>query len=236
MTKTSKSDFVRERARGFDLAIGVGYTPEVDGDFLGQCHIGILVDQFRQGNACVRDLDSLISHVKGITAATAAERDFTYASAEVRAGAEKLRRRFPPDKRVFIMTPFQQEQGYPEAVRAIKARLSTLGYTGLVATDFQAHSELWYNVQAYMIACSRGVAVFGDSGSGRSGGFLSGEAYNANVAIESGYMRALGREVLFLKDRSLEKLPTDYMGSLYQEIDLEQAGSLESAIDRWLVG
>lgn len=44
--------------------------------------------------------------------------------------------------------------------------------------------------------------------------------FNPNVSLELGFMRALKRDLLILKERRLQKLPSDLCGDLYKEFDI----------------
>ena len=56
-----------------------------------------------------------------------------------------------------------------------------------------------------------------------------------NVALEVGYMFALGRPVCLLKDRTLKALPTDLVGKLYREFDCYSADqTIPDQLTKWL--
>ena len=61
-----------------------------------------------------------------------------------------------------------------------------------------------------MESCHFGVAVFED---------IDETDLNPNVSLELGYMMARERAFLLLKERRLQKLPTDLCGYLYKEFD-----------------
>ena len=64
---------------------------------------------------------------------------------------------------------------------------------------------------------------------------LTAPDYNPNVALELGYMLALRRHCLILKDDALPYLPTNIMGQLYWEFNLDNAyQTIGDAISSWL--
>jgi len=127
-----------------------------------------------------------------------------------------------PDMRLngFVMMPFAREND--ELHGAIAETLASFDLRALRADDTAYDPDLLSNIESYMRACSFGIAVYRD--------------VNANIAYESGYMRALGKPVCILKERSLSALPTDLVGQLFVEFDANDlAPSVRAALSRWLV-
>lgn len=111
------------------------------------------------------------------------------------------------DRNVFIMTRFQANNptlsGLDAAIRkALRAR----GLTGHRADDrcYPNDRNLWDNVCTYMLCCKYGVAVLED---------IIADEFNPNVALEYGFMRALGKPTLLLKERRF-KPRADILGTL----------------------
>jgi len=98
------------------------------------------------------------------------------------------------------------------------------GLTFHLASDRMIVDDLWANVMAHIWASQYGVAFFEE----REG------ALNYNLNIEVGSSLALGRRIAVLKDARVEKLPTDLVGRIYQEVDLDHPGSVETELHRWL--
>lgn len=133
-----------------------------------------------------------------------------------------------PDRNVFIMTRFQPGQAELEAIDAtIRATLATRGLRAHRADDrcYVDDRNLWDNVCTYMLGCRYGIAVLED---------MIADEFNPNVALEYGFMRALGKEVLLLKERRF-KPRADIMGVLWEEFDiLRLRPQIEAAVARWM--
>lgn len=134
--------------------------------------------------------------------------------------------RADPRKNAFIMMRFGEGRRHQAIVDAIRNSLALHGIVALRADDKTYAEYLMANVRTYMHGCGFGVAVFEH---------IESETHNPNVALEVGYMLALGKRVCLLKDKTLKQLPTDMMGSLYSEFDLDDVdASIQSALHRWL--
>ncbi|MCX5713215.1 MAG: hypothetical protein NT033_00025 [Candidatus Omnitrophica bacterium] len=81
---------------------------------------------------------------------------------------------------------------------------------GLRADDKCYHDDLFPNILTYLWGCSIGIAVFER---------LEADEFNPNVSLEVGYMRALGKPICLLKDKTLRTLQTDLIGKLYTPFD-----------------
>ena len=77
-----------------------------------------------------------------------------------------------------------------------------------------------------MHGCDFGVALFER---------INSNDFNPNVSLEIGYMMAMNKPILFLKDRTLNSLHTDLIGKLYHEFDFQNPEEiLAKVIDKWL--
>lgn len=117
-----------------------------------------------------------------------------------------------PDSNVFLMTRFRNEDYHNDISNAVTDAVRAFGLE-LVRADNRdiTADSLWHKVQFCMEACHFGVAVFED---------IDDRYFNPNVSLELGYMRALKREFLILKEKRLQKLPSDLCGDLYKEFDV----------------
>ncbi len=140
---------------------------------------------------------------------------------------DEFRKQCPdPRKSAFIMMQFGEGKRYQEIASAIRESLAIHDIIALRADDRTYAEFLMANVRTYMHGCGFGVAVFER---------IESETHNPNVALEVGYMLALGKRVCLLKDRTLRQLPTDMIGSLYSEFSIDDvAASIHLALDRWL--
>jgi hypothetical protein len=118
----------------------------------------------------------------------------------------------PFERNVFVAMRFSPTTQHEAIWHSIKATLSE--------TDFRAHradqkiypddDDLWSNVVTYMLGCKYAICVFDQ---------IDTRDFNPNVQIEYGFMRALNRRVLLLKDSRQPLMPTDITGKIYQEFD-----------------
>jgi hypothetical protein len=132
------------------------------------------------------------------------------------------------EKNVFIMTRFLKGNKTLEAIdQTIRSTLSSRGLYGHRADDrcYPDDRNLWDNVCTYMHGCKYGVAVLED--------ILKNE-FNPNVALEYGYMRALQKPVLLLKELRFQPR-ADILGTIWEEFDvLNIEESISSALSRWM--
>jgi hypothetical protein len=139
--------------------------------------------------------------------------------------------RHPFETNVFGMTRFPDEdedKGPDPVAPALEVARAVCGDHGLtfhLASDRQIVDDLWPNVAAHMWACKYGVAFFEDR---RERGL------NYNLSIEVGSTIVLGRRVAILKDRTIERLPTDLTGRIYKSIDLDEPGTVRDALTAWI--
>lgn len=47
-------------------------------------------------------------------------------------------------------------------------------------------------------------------------------------------MLMAGRRCALIKDSSIERLPTDLVGRIYKEVDLDDPGTVRDALHRWI--
>ena len=127
---------------------------------------------------------------------------------------------------VFVIMPFIDtlDTVYLE----IKKTLKKYDIIAVRADDKEFSDDLWGNVCTYLNCCFAAVAVFNKFDNDE-------DIYNPNVALETGYMMALGRKVCLLKDKRLKKLPTDIISKLYKTYDFEDIeNTVSEQIESWL--
>lgn len=125
-----------------------------------------------------------------------------------------------------LMMRFQETPQNNEITDAITAGLTQYGVNALRADDKSYASSLWSNVKAYMDACELGIAVFER---------IDDDDFNPNVSLELGYMTALNRRILILKEKRLRTLPSDIIGQLYTSFDsYDITNTVQSALGEWL--
>lgn len=137
------------------------------------------------------------------------------------------------DKSVFVMTKFPDlKRGAPEdaqlvaIIQAVRDTVQSCGYVARTAIDSQYHPLLWDNVELYLLGCRRGIAIVEDK-------YLP--ELNPNVAMEWGWMRGMGREVLYLVEKDFKKQRADWGGLIESRFDWMNPGAdIKAGIEGWL--
>jgi hypothetical protein len=139
----------------------------------------------------------------------------------------------PFDKSVFVMTKFPDPKNPTPAdaqlaavIQAVRDAVQKRGFVARVATDTSYHALLWDNVELYLLGCQRGIAIVEDK-------YLP--ELNPNVAMEWGWMRGMGRNVLYLVEKDFKKKRADWAGLIERNFDWTQPGpDVQAAVDDWL--
>lgn len=77
-----------------------------------------------------------------------------------------------------------------------------------------------------MLCCGRGIAIVEDR---------YAPEMNPNVAMEWGWMRGMGRRVLYLRERKFRHRRADWEGLLTEEFDWDDpAPGIGAALDRFM--
>jgi hypothetical protein len=93
-----------------------------------------------------------------------------------------------------------------------------------LASDRQIVDDLWANVAAHLWGSQYAIAFYEDR---------TGKGLNYNLNIEVGSVLVLGRRLAILKDKPIEKLPTDLVSRIFKEVDLTNAATVGDALHRW---
>ncbi len=116
-----------------------------------------------------------------------------------------------PESNVFLMTRFRQTPYHEAISQAVAEGVRAFGLELVIANNPNlAEHMLWTKVKFCLEACHFGIAIFE---------VIDEADFNPNVSLELGYMMALQREFLLLKEKRLRNLPTDLCGHLYKEFD-----------------
>lgn len=137
------------------------------------------------------------------------------------------------EKSVFVMTKFPDpnQPGAVDAqlaavILAVRDAIQKCGYVARLASDVQYHPILWDNVELYLLGCRRGVAIVEDK-------YLP--ELNPNVAMEWGWMRGMGRSVLYLVEKDFKKQRADWGGLIESPFEWANPGpAITAAIAGWL--
>lgn len=90
------------------------------------------------------------------------------------------------------------------------------------------HAGLWDNVELHLIGCRQGIALVEDR-------YL--DELNPNVAMEWGWMRGMGKRVLFLLEDGFGNFGADLGDLLFERFSWNDPDSgIRAAIAKWLGG
>jgi hypothetical protein len=127
------------------------------------------------------------------------------------------------------MTRFPETGADPDpvapALDAAEAACRLHGLEFHLASERAIHDDLWTNVAAHMWASQYDVAFFENR---------KARGLNYNLTIEVGSMLMTGRRCALLKDRSIDKMPTDLVGRIYKAVDLDKIDTITSALHEWI--
>jgi hypothetical protein len=146
---------------------------------------------------------------------------------EITVSLEKLRKKYPDQTKLgFLMMRFAAAKPFQRIVNVIKKTAENHGLVVVRADENEFHANLFGNVQTLLHGCRFGIAVIERIETNES---------NANVGLEVGYLMAMNKPVLLLKDRNVPKLQTDLAGRLYKEFDpFEPQKTIPEQLTNWL--
>ena len=126
---------------------------------------------------------------------------------------------------VFVIMPFRDECN--QVFSIIEEVFGNMGFKVIKASDKEFCDDLWSNVQVYLNCCKVAVSVFH---------YDDNIEFNPNVAIETGYMMAKPNDkyICILKDTRIKTLPTDFLGKLYKEYDMNSLSILKQQLYDWI--
>lgn len=147
-------------------------------------------------------------------------------------GLQNLLNRFTDDhpafeKNVFVAMRFRSAPHFAEVYSAIKEGLASYGLKTHRADDkvYPLDGDLWNNVCVYMFGCKYGICVFEE---------MDEREFNPNVPLEYGFMRAMNRQVLLLKEQRMPKMPSDITGKLVKTFNmLDIDASVKTQVAMW---
>ena len=123
------------------------------------------------------------------------------------------------EKSVFIMTKFPDgddeaaDCSLQKVIDAVSKSLKECGLYPRIALDNEYHPLLWDNVELYLLGCSRGVAIVEDRYK---------PELNPNVSMEWGWMRGMGKDVLYLVEKTFEHPRADWSGLIEHPFSWEK--------------
>lgn len=138
---------------------------------------------------------------------------------------------YPFDGNVFGMTRFPEAKaGTADPVgRALEVAREVCEENGLtfhLASDRAIVDDVWANVMAHMWGSRYGIGFFENR---------LKRGLNYNLVTEVGAMLMTGRRVALLKDGSIEKMPTDFVGMIYKSVDLSDESAVRTCVSNWIM-
>lgn len=131
-----------------------------------------------------------------------------------------------PGRNVFIMMRFGDSPQMKQVHAGIVAALAEHGMNAVRADDRDYTGELWSNIEVYLTGCQYGIAVFED---------VDQRDFNPNVSLELGYLMGRGKRTLLLKEKRLQRVPSDVVHRLYKEFDIfDIENSIKREVGRWI--
>lgn len=153
----------------------------------------------------------------------------SFAPAGLVPGLRRFLDEYPFDTNAFAMTRFPQPEESSDPVASsidlARAACRAHGLQLHLASDRAIEDDLWANVAAHMWASRYGIAFFEDR---------VGRGLNYNLNIEVGSMLMTGRRCALLKDQTIARMPTDFVGRIYKDVDLDSPETVERAVHSWL--
>src|ERR1039457_800504 len=146
---------------------------------------------------------------------------------EIMESIKRFREDYPASQKVaFIMMQFGKTKAHNAIVASLRNELGSHGIKAVRADHKEYHEDLFWNIMTYIYGCEFGIAIFER---------LEMDEFNPNIALEVGYMMALKKPILLLKDRTLKNLNTDLIGKLYKTFDPQAiSGTLAPKARQWL--
>ncbi|HWQ93039.1 MAG TPA: hypothetical protein VN673_15285 [Clostridia bacterium] len=146
---------------------------------------------------------------------------------EISMSLDRLRERYPDPKKLgFLMMRFTAGKPFSKIVEVLQETGKKLGLDIVRADQHEFHADLWGNVRTYLHGCGFGVAVYER---------IETNEPNANIGLEVGYMLAMNKPVLLLKDKTLETTQSDLAGKLYRQFDpYDPEATLPPMLKKWL--
>jgi hypothetical protein len=138
------------------------------------------------------------------------------------------------DRAVFIMTKFPngtnptKDAELQRVIDAVQRSVINCNFVPHLANQGKHHPGLWDNVELYLLACVRGIAIVENQFNPK---------LNPNVAMEWGWMRAMGKPVLYLVEQQVQTEEADVSGLINARFpwnDPEKA--IETAVHNELNG
>ena len=116
-------------------------------------------------------------------------------SSEIKKSVKQFYKDSPYEKNVFVMMRYRNKEHFKEIESTIRDVLDSYDLKARLAKDKAYTDDLWGNIEIYMHGCKYGIVVFEE---------IDEREYNPNISLELGYMYALGKRCLLLKEERME--------------------------------
>lgn len=138
----------------------------------------------------------------------------------------------PFERSVFVMTKFPAKNASAEdlqlanVIKVVRDAVASCGYNSHLASDKNWSQMLWENVETYLLACGRGIAIVESKHT---------QELNPNVTMEWGWMRGTDRKVLFLVEKTFDKSRADLSGLTSEPFDWDNPeAEIPGAVKKFL--
>ena len=137
----------------------------------------------------------------------------------------------PYDKSIFIMTKFPEDdtpldKELERVIKAVQDAVVECGFTPRIASEKDYHPGLWDNVEVFLFGCQRAVAIVESKYK---------HELNPNVTMEWGWMRGMGKDVLYLVEKSFDMGRADLSGLIVKPFPWEAPEvAIRKHIHSWL--
>lgn len=132
------------------------------------------------------------------------------------------------DRNVFLIMRFRDAPHFNAIRYAVISNLARHGLNCIRADrkTYPSDGDIWNNVCIHMLGCKYAVAVYED---------IDEREFAVNISLEYGFMRALDKKVLLMKEQRMPAMPVDIIGKLYRPFDhLNIDSSVATVIDDWV--
>ncbi len=137
------------------------------------------------------------------------------------------------DASVFIMTKYPEPKSavpldvqLAKVIETVQGAIKRCTFTPRLAMEKEYYPGLWDNVELFLLGCRRGVAIVEDRYK---------PELNPNVAMEWGWMRGLGRDVLYLVEQKFGQKRADWSGLIEHTFAWDDpAKEIVPAVHKWL--
>lgn len=144
------------------------------------------------------------------------------------------------EKTAFIMTSFADE--HQNTINQIVKVLKKHKIIPCLANKQggENYDYLWPNIEVFIHGCDFGIGIYADDSMLKGSDNIDDKEHfkririNPNMSQEVGYMLGLQKKVCILKDKKLDKLPSDLAGKIY--VEYQDKNDLENKLSEWLYG